>query len=98
MYDLNREVAEKLKVSSVFSTTSSHRGSHDGEHACCRETMRQTDPPSDAGQRHFSDVLSLADQLGCKETSSTMSRWLCVRLCVANDAGDRAYRDFDERA
>jgi hypothetical protein len=34
----------------------------------------------------FSDVLSLADQLGCEETSSTMSRWLCVRLCVANDA------------
>jgi hypothetical protein len=44
----------------------------------------------------FSDVLSLADQLGCKETSSTMSRWLCERLCVAND-GDRAYRDFDEQ-
>jgi hypothetical protein len=51
MYDLNGEVAEKLKPS-VFSTTSSP-SRHDGEHACCRETMRQTDPPSDAGQRHF---------------------------------------------
>jgi hypothetical protein len=67
-----------LKVLRVFDYELPSR-SHDGEHACCRETMRQTDPPSDAGQRHFSDVLSLADQLGCKETSSTMSRWLCER-------------------
>jgi hypothetical protein len=66
MYDLNREVAEKLKTSSVFSTTSSPSRSHDGEHACCRETMRQTDPPSDADNDIFSDVLSLADQLGCR--------------------------------
>jgi hypothetical protein len=91
MYDLNREVAEKLKVSlrvfdyelPIAATTVNMRAV---EKLCAKQIH-----PLMLDNDIFSDVLSLADQLGCEETSSTMSRWLCVRLC-SQRCGDCAYR------
>jgi hypothetical protein len=81
MYDLNGEVAEKLKVSSVFSTTSSHREATTVNMRAVEKLCAKQIHPLMLDNDIFLDVLSLADQLGCKETSSTMSRWLCERLC-----------------